>query len=161
MTIATRDAVRLIQSGLDQLGHPPDAIDGLSGLRTARALKSLLAANGFAAAVAPPDPLPWITEAKTALGHHEARDRCWLLGWLKRDGRSLEGPSRNPWRGDFVETCIRVALPNEPLLGALGAKSLLGPELVAVRAGNAANRRSRAGFRTRVGRPCRYRNRPG
>ena len=64
--------------------------------------------------------MPWITEAKTALGRNEARDRSWLKDWLKRDGRSLGDPGKNPWCGDFVEPCIRVALPDEPLLGALG-----------------------------------------
>lgn len=29
-------------------------------------------------------------------------------------------PSKTPWCGDFVETCIRMALRGEPLLGALG-----------------------------------------
>ena len=43
------------------------------------------------------------------------------MDWLKRDGRSLGDPAKSPWCGDFVETCIRVGLPNEPLLGALGA----------------------------------------
>ena len=27
---------------------------------------------------------------------------------------------KNPWCGDFVETCIHMGLPDEPLLGALG-----------------------------------------
>jgi uncharacterized protein (TIGR02594 family) len=120
MNTDTRDPLRLIQSGLDKLGHSPGAIDGLWGLRTARAMKALLGANGRAASVALPGPLPWMTEAKSALGRHEARDRSWLMDWLKRDGRSLGDPSKNPWCGDFVETCIRVALPDEPLLGALG-----------------------------------------
>ena len=121
MTTDPTEAIRLIQSGLDKLGHLPGTIDGQWGVRTARALKSLFTANGRAAALAPPDPLPWITEAKTALGRNEARDRTWLMDWLKRDGRSLGDPGKNPWCGDFVETCIRVALPDEPLLGALGA----------------------------------------
>ena len=120
MNINTRVPLRLIQSGLDQLGHSPGAIDGLWGLRTARAMKALLAANGRVASVAPLDLLPWITEAKSALGRREARDRNWLMDWLKRDGRSLGDPSKNPWCGDFVETCIRMGLPDEPLLGALG-----------------------------------------
>ena len=120
MNTDTRDPLRLIQSGLDKLGHSPGAIDGLWGLRTARAMKALLSANGRAASVAPPGPLPWMTEANSALGRHEARDRFWLMDWLKRDGRSLGDPSKNPWCGDFVETCIRMALPDEPLLGALG-----------------------------------------
>ncbi len=120
MSTDQTDAIRLIQSGLDKLGHSPGAIDGKWGVRTARALKQLLSANGRSAAVALPGPLPWITEAKTALGRNEARDRSWLMDWLRRDGRSLGDPSRNPWCGDFVETCIRVSLPDELLLGALG-----------------------------------------
>jgi uncharacterized protein (TIGR02594 family) len=121
MTKKEDEPLLLIQRGLEQLGHSPGAIDGLWGLRTARALKSLLAANGRAVSLAPVGPLPWITEAKTALGRNEARDRSWLMDWLKRDGRSLGDPGKNPWCGDFVETCIRMALPDEPLLGALGA----------------------------------------
>ena len=120
MTINSDDAIRMIQSGLDKLGHTPGTIDGQWGLRTARALKQLIAANGRSASVAPPGTLPWITEAKSALGRNEARDRSWLMDWLKRDGRSLGDPSKNPWCGDFVETCIRMGLPDEPLLGALG-----------------------------------------
>ena len=42
------------------------------------------------------------------------------MDWLKRNGRSLGDPSRNPWCGDIVETCIRMGMPDEPLLGALG-----------------------------------------
>ena len=120
MSTDQTDAIRLIQSGLDKLGHSPGAIDGKWGVRTAWALKQLLFANGRAAALARPGPLPWITEAKTALGRNEARDRNWLIDWLERDGRSLGDPSKNPWCGDFVETCICTALPDEPLLGALG-----------------------------------------
>jgi uncharacterized protein (TIGR02594 family) len=91
------------------------------GRRTARAVKDLLAAHGRPAAIAPLGPLRWITEARSALGRHEVRDRSWWINWLKRDGRSLGDPSKNPWCGDFVETCIRVTLPDELLLGALGA----------------------------------------
>ena len=120
MTADSTDAIRLIQSGLDKLGHTPGAIDRQWGVHTARALKQLIAANGRAASVAPKGPLPWITEAKTALGRNEAHDRSWLMDWLKRDGRSLGDPGKNPWCGDFVETCIRMGLPHEPLLGALG-----------------------------------------
>ncbi len=120
MTTDQTDAIRLIQSGLNKLGHSPGAVDGQWGVRTARALKSLLTANGRPASLMSVGPLPWITEAKTALGKNEARDCGWLMDWLKRDGRSLGDPSKNPWCGDFVETCIRMGLPDEPLLGALG-----------------------------------------
>jgi hypothetical protein len=78
-----------------------------------------------AASVAPPGPLPWITEAKSAPGRHEARDRSWPMIWPKRGGHSLGDPSKNPWCGDFVETCIRIGLPDEPLLGALGVQAVL------------------------------------
>ncbi|MFD2105891.1 peptidoglycan-binding protein [Tabrizicola soli] len=121
MTTDTREPIRDLQRALERLGHSPGPVDGLWGPRTARALKSLLAANGRAAILSTPEPLPWIAEAKTALGRHELRDRSWLMAWLKRDGRSLGDPAKNPWCGDFVETCIRVALPDEPLLGALGS----------------------------------------
>ena len=120
MTTNSTDAIRMIQSGLDRLGHTPGTIDGQWGVRTARALKQLIAANGRSASVATPGTLPWITEANTALGRNEARDRSWLMDWLNRDGRSLGDPGKNPWCGDFVETCIRMGLPDEPLLGALG-----------------------------------------
>ena len=119
MQTDSTEAIRLIQSGLDRLGHAPGTIDGRWGVRTARTLRHLIAANGRPASLSPQGPLPWITEAKAALGRNEARDRTWLMDWLKRDGRSLGDPSKNPWCGDFVETCIRMGLPNEPLLGAL------------------------------------------
>lgn len=120
MQTDSEDAIRLIQSGLDTLGHRPGTIDGRWGVRTARALRQLIAANGRPAAQSPQGPLPWITEAKTALGRSEARDRSWLMDWLKRDGRTLGDPSKNPWCGDFVKTCISMGLPDERLLGALG-----------------------------------------
>ena len=120
MTTDSDEAIRLIQNGLDRLGHRPGAIDGRWGVRTARALRQLIAANGRPASLSPQGPFPWITEAKTALGRNEARDRSWLMDWLQRDGRSLGVPSKTPWCGDFVETCIRIGLPDEPLLGALG-----------------------------------------
>ena len=120
MSTNPTEAISLIQSGLDKLGHNPGAIDGQWSVRTACVLKQLVTANGRPVSLAPPGPLPWITEAKTALGRNEARDRTWLMDWLKRDGRSIGDPSKTPWCGDFVETCIRMGLPDEPLLGALG-----------------------------------------
>ena len=53
MSTEQTDAIRLIQSGLDKLGHSPGAIDGKWGVRTARALRQLIAANGRAAFLAP------------------------------------------------------------------------------------------------------------
>ena len=65
----------MIQSGLDRLGHAPGTINGRWGVRTVHALRQLINTNGHAASLEPQGPLPWITEAKTALGRNEARDR--------------------------------------------------------------------------------------
>ena len=54
MTTDRTEAIRLIQSGLDKLGHLPGTIDGQWGVRTARALKSLLTANGRAGSARSP-----------------------------------------------------------------------------------------------------------
>ncbi len=116
-----RKPIRDLQRALERIGHSPGPIDGFWGPRTARALEALLAAKACAASSSTSGPLPWITEAMSALGRHEVRDRTWLMAWLKRDGRSLDDPAKNPWCGDFLETCIRVALPDEPLLRALGS----------------------------------------
>ena len=53
MTTDSTEAIRLIQSGLDKLGHTPGTIDGRWGVRTACTLRQLIAANGRAASVAP------------------------------------------------------------------------------------------------------------
>ena len=58
MTSDPTDAIRLIQSGLDKLGHCPGAINGRWGVRTARASRQLIAANGQVALIAPQQPLP-------------------------------------------------------------------------------------------------------
>ena len=117
MTTDPTDAIRLIQSGLEKLGHTPGAIDGRWGVRTARALRQLIATNGQAASIAPQGPLPWITDAKTALGRNEARDRPWLMDWLKRDGRSLDDPGKNPW------TCREFVLPQVLFQATLRSKA--------------------------------------
>lgn len=63
--------------------------------------------------------LPWMVEAKRLLGRHETRDKTWLMRWLASDGRTLGDPEKLPWCADFVETCIRLALPTEPFRGPL------------------------------------------
>lgn len=64
--------------------------------------------------------LPWMVEAKRMLGRHEARDNGLLARWLRSDKRTLGDPAKLPWCGDFVETCLRLALPSEVFPGALG-----------------------------------------
>lgn len=115
--------LRLIQRGLSGLGYDPGAHDGLWGPKTEAATRAMLSAAGRAAApsatLAVTD-LPWMAEAKRVLGRHEGRDNGWLRSWLKSDGKTLGDPAKLPWCGDFVETCIRLALPGEPFPGALG-----------------------------------------
>lgn len=117
------DHMRALQRALDGLGHPPGPADGVWGARTRAAVESLLAANGRRGGTAVHQPVtepPWMAEAKRVLGRHEARDRDWLSRWLRSDGRTLGDPSKLPWCGDFVETCIRLGQPAEPFPGALG-----------------------------------------
>jgi uncharacterized protein (TIGR02594 family) len=63
---------------------------------------------------------PWITEGMKVNGLHEVRDRDRLSKWLRSDGKFLGNPSKLPWCGDFVDTCINLALPDEPRPGNLG-----------------------------------------
>jgi uncharacterized protein (TIGR02594 family) len=64
--------------------------------------------------------LPWMIEAKKVMGLHETRDRAALAKWLKSDGKTLGDPSKLPWCGDFVDTAMELALPDEPRPGPLG-----------------------------------------
>lgn len=64
--------------------------------------------------------LPWMIEAKKVMGLHETRDHAVLAKWLKSDGKTLGDPSKLPWCGDFVDTAIELALPDEPRPGPLG-----------------------------------------
>ena len=58
---------------------------------------------------------PWYDLALTKKGLHEKRDNAELRKFLKEDGKTLGDPAVLPWCGDFVETCVAVTLPNEPL----------------------------------------------
>ncbi len=59
---------------------------------------------------------PWITLAKGKMGLIETRDNKALKEFLKSDGHALGDPSKLPWCGDFVETCIALSLPREPMI---------------------------------------------
>jgi uncharacterized protein (TIGR02594 family) len=113
----------LIQEGLTSLGYKPGAIDGEFGPMTKAAAQAWMNARGQpakAAAQARKVDLPWMAEAKRVLGRHEVRDNGWLRKWLRSDGKTLGDPAQLPWCGDFVETCLRLALPTEPFPGPLG-----------------------------------------
>lgn len=74
---------------------------------------ALLSASGGRASV--PILLPWLEEARRRLGLDERDDNAELRAWLKSDGHTVGDPARLPWCGDFVETCIALTLPHEPL----------------------------------------------
>lgn len=64
--------------------------------------------------------LPWITEGKKVFGLHEIKDNAKLRAWLKSDSKTLGDPKALPWCGDYVETCIKLALPAEKFVGPVG-----------------------------------------
>lgn len=59
---------------------------------------------------------PWVTLAKSKMGLIETRDNKALKEFLKSDGHALGDPAKLPWCGDFVETCIALSLPREPMI---------------------------------------------
>ncbi|HLP66392.1 MAG TPA: TIGR02594 family protein [Rhizobium sp.] len=63
--------------------------------------------------------LPWIEEGEKVLGLHELKNNKELSAWLKSDGAFLGNPSKMPWCGDFVDTALERAIPNEPRSKAL------------------------------------------
>ena len=113
--------VYLIQQGLAELGYDPGPLDGLSGPKTLAALDAARAAGLVSARAAPADDLPWMAEGRKVIGLHETRDNAKLAAWLYSDGARLGDPKALPWCGDYVETCIKRALPNEPFTGNLAS----------------------------------------
>jgi uncharacterized protein (TIGR02594 family) len=119
-----------IQTRLAGYGYNPGPIDGIWGRRTMAAVKAYQAAVGLVpdgivgpktiavmfndpkATVAVP---PWYAIAKTKLGLSEALDNSKLRKFLASDGAALGDPAKLPWCGDFVETCVALALPEEVL----------------------------------------------
>jgi uncharacterized protein (TIGR02594 family) len=133
------DEMKAVQKRLALEGFDPGPLDGKGGPQSAKALEGFLRKVGIPVAVlatataftltpapAPralnpaPADLPWMIEARKVLNRHETRDKSFLAKWLKSDGRTLGDPEKLPWCGDFVETCLRLALPAEPFPGALG-----------------------------------------
>lgn len=112
--------LRALQANLLKLGHSPGPLDGQWGPKTDGAMVRCRQSRGRAGrSVAASEPL-WVTRCREVMGLHEVRDNAKLSAFLKLDGRTLGDPARLPWCGDLVETCIRLALPEEPLPGVVG-----------------------------------------
>lgn len=121
-----------VQIALSKRGFDPGGLDGIFGRRTIAALKAFQSATGLSATGQIDEPTkkallkdwqsaqatlpPWYLEGRRKMGLHEVRDHGILARWLKSDGRTLGDPRKLPWCGDFVETCIALTLPNEPMV---------------------------------------------
>jgi len=122
-----------LQQRLHELGFDPKGIDGVFGRNTRTALVMFQSSRSLrpsgtadaetvAALRSKGEPkrkdaiaLPWMLIAESKRGLHEQRNRGSLMAWLRSDGRTLGDPAKLPWCGDFVETCIGLALPLEVL----------------------------------------------
>lgn len=134
-----RYSVREYQIRLKQLGFNPGIIDGVFGPNTKKAVMAFqdsvgITSDGIVGPVTwkhlfkdialeenTPDisNTPWMDEALKMKGLHEVRNRTALYKWMKSDGTSVGDPSKIPWCGDFVETAIKLSIPNEPFTGNL------------------------------------------
>jgi uncharacterized protein (TIGR02594 family) len=124
-----------IQHRLAELGYAPGPLDGIPGRLTLAAVKQFQRARNLdvdgiigpktLAALFPPaiggEPAslpapPWMTMARHKLGLNERANNKTLRDWLKSDGHALGDPAKLPWCGDFMETCIALTLPDEPMV---------------------------------------------
>lgn len=126
---------RRVQQRLKRLGFDPGEIDGIRGRNTIAAVRAFqrahdLKADGIAGPdtlgklfghedkptqKASPDVAPWLNLAYRKKGLHEKHHNSALRKFLRLGKGTIGDPAKIPWCGDFVETCIAVALPNEPI----------------------------------------------
>ena len=126
-----------IQKALVAAGFNPGPVDGIMGRATMAAIREFRLAAGLINPVAttvshfdpdmlaavfrgeappiPPHDAPWLDIGWKKLLLHEKAQNKSLWDWLKIGGGAVGDPSQIPWCGDYVETCIALALPNEPL----------------------------------------------
>ena len=121
-----------IQQKLRDLGFDPVYIDGIPGRLTTGAIERFQKSRGLSitgladtptvralfgnsASAGDPTP-PWITLARTKMGLHEVTNKKSLMDFLKLGKGTIGDPAKTAWCGDFVETCIAVSLPKEPML---------------------------------------------
>lgn len=124
---------RALQEALARAGHDPGPLDGIRGRRTIAALRAFQRAQGLPAtglvdaATAHallgdgvpladlPDAMPWMDQARRMKGLHEGLDNAALRDFLGSDGAIAGDPAVVPWCADFVQTCLALTLPDEPL----------------------------------------------
>ena len=124
----TVEEVRSVQSRLKQIGIDPGPIDGIMGPMTESAIIAFKRKVGLRARpyVGPitwkklhnnpvTNELPWIAEARKVKDLHEIYDNKELAEWLSSDHYALGDPAQLPWCGDFIETAIRLTLPQEKI----------------------------------------------
>jgi uncharacterized protein (TIGR02594 family) len=135
------NAVEWAQRRLIAEGFDPGAIDGIWGRNTMNATIAFQKARGLpvsghlngvtmaalragtAATIetidAPArhlrDVMPWMAIAENKVGLHENLNNEELKKFLKSDGPTLGDPAKLPWCGDFVETCVALAVPDAVL----------------------------------------------
>ena len=63
---------------------------------------------------------PWVTIMNKWMYTEEVKHNAELRKFLKSDGRALGDPAKLPWCGDWMETCVKLSLPDEPFPGKLG-----------------------------------------
>lgn len=129
--------IKWLQTQLYYRGYDVGPLDGIFGRRSRNALVKFQRDNGLRQTgvaddvtvallrerqtVQPPakidlaDRFPWMAIGLTKKGLIEDRDNKELREFLKSDGKTLGDPAKLPWCGDYVETCIAVALPDEIL----------------------------------------------
>lgn len=106
----TQAAIKLFQKA-----NPPLSVDGIIGPKS---LAKLFPSQSGTVSAEPNrsiDP-PWLILARQKMGLHEVRNNKTLRDWLKSDGNTLGDPAVLPWCGDFMETCIAITLPDEPMI---------------------------------------------
>ena len=128
-----RVTTKMVQQALVDQGFDPGPVDDIRGRRTIAALKAFQAAQGIIVSglvdsqtaralfrdaldgATLPDGTPWMDTAQQMMGLHESLHNRALADFLASDGGTAGDPAVVPWCADFVQTCIALSMPDEPL----------------------------------------------
>lgn len=128
-----KHTTKLFQVALNLKGFGPIDEDGLYGTDTIKAMSAFQKSIGLPgsgipgtrthlALLGPAIPvatnkvpsLPWIDGARAQIGLHEVHDNKFLRKFLSSDGKTVGDPAKIAWCGDYVQTWMELALPDEP-----------------------------------------------